>query len=81
MNQSKLSDLIRDLNLSNNQSQILASRLKERNILTHGTSISYYKSRESSLRKVFDDKDSFVFCANVKSLLLELGIWHYDAYG
>ena len=79
MNQSELNDLIRDLNLSRDQSQILASRLKERNMLTHGTSISYYKSRESSFRKFFNVKDSFAFCANVKGLLLELGIRHYDA--
>ena len=48
INQSELNDLIRDLNLSKDQSQSLASRLKERNMLTHDTSISYYKSRESS---------------------------------
>ena len=66
-----LNDLIRDLNLSKDKSQILTSRLNQRNRLTHGTSISYYKSRKSSFQKFFDVKDSFVFCANVKGLLLE----------
>ena len=39
---------------------------------------SYYKSKESSFRKFFDIKDSFVFCANVNGLLLKLGIRHSD---
>ena len=79
MNQSELNDLIHYLNLSMDQSQILALSLKERNMLTHDTSISYYKSRESSFRKFFDVKDSFVFCGNAKGLLPELRIRHYDA--
>ena len=45
MNQSEPNDLLRDLNLSKDQSKILASRLEERNMLTYGTSMSYYKSR------------------------------------
>ena len=48
-------------------------------MLTCSTSISYYKSKESSFRKFQDGKDSFVLCASVKRLLLELGIRHYDA--
>ena len=79
INQIELNDLIRDLNLSKNQSQILASRLKEKNLLTHGTSISYCKSRGSSFRQFFKVGDSFVFCANVESVLVELGIENYDA--
>ena len=47
-------------------------------MLTHGTSTSYYKSRESSFRMLFDVKDSFLFCANVKGLQLEVDILHYD---
>ena len=79
LNQSELNDLVRDLNISKDQSQILASILYERNMFTHDTSISYYKSRGSSFRKFFDVKDSFVFCASSKGLLLELGIRHCDA--
>ena len=37
------------------------------------------KSRESSFRKFFAVKDSFVFCASAKGLLLELGIRQYHA--
>ena len=62
INQIKMNDLISDLNLSKDQSQVLASWLKERNLLTHGTSQSHQV------------KDSFVFCTNVEGLLVELGI-------
>ena len=40
-NQDDLSDLIRDLGLSKTASEILASRLKERNLVTKETKISY----------------------------------------
>ena len=47
--------------------------------MTHGTRVSHYKSRESSFQQFFRVDDSFVFCANVESLLVELGIENYDA--
>ena len=79
INQTELNDLIHDLNLSKDQSQILASRLKEKNLLTHGMSVSHYKSRKSSFQQFFKVDDLFVFCANVESLLVELDIENYNA--
>ena len=67
INQIELNDLICGINLSKDQSQILASRLKEKNLLTHGTKVSHYKSRVSSFQQFFKVDDSFVFCANVES--------------
>ena len=40
--QNELSDLIRDLNLSKHSSELLASRLKEKNVLQPGTKITFY---------------------------------------
>jgi hypothetical protein len=40
--QNELSDLMRDLNLSKNSSELLASRLKEKNVLQPGTKITFY---------------------------------------
>jgi len=40
--QSELSDLIRDLNLSKDFSELLASKLKERNVLQPGIKITFY---------------------------------------
>ncbi|KAK4883549.1 hypothetical protein RN001_006868 [Aquatica leii] len=41
-NQQKLNDLIRDLNLSNESSELLASRLNEKNLLQPDTNITFY---------------------------------------
>lgn len=40
-NQDNLNDLVRDLNLSNTASELLASRLDDKNILEHGTKLLF----------------------------------------
>jgi hypothetical protein len=40
--QNELSDLIRDLNLSKDSSELLVSRLKEKNVLQPGAKITFY---------------------------------------
>jgi hypothetical protein len=40
--QNELSDLIRDLNLSKDSSELLPSRLKEKNVFQPGTKIAFY---------------------------------------
>ena len=52
-NQEDLSALVRDLGLSKKASEILASRLKQRNLLTPETKISYYRNRETELLSFF----------------------------
>ena len=42
----ELSDLIRDLNLSEEAAEILASRFKEKNCLRIGASITFNRTRE-----------------------------------
>jgi hypothetical protein len=42
LDQNELSDLIRDLNLSKDSSELLASRQKEKNVLKLGTKITFY---------------------------------------
>ena len=44
-NQEELSDLIRDLNLSKESSELLASRLNDRNLLQQGIKITFYRTR------------------------------------
>jgi len=43
--QGELNDLARDLNLSKESSELLASRLKEKNLLQPGTLITFYRKR------------------------------------
>ena len=49
--QGELNDLVRDLGLSKEGSLILASRLKEKDLLAWGTKVNVYKNRESGLLK------------------------------
>ncbi|KAI6651424.1 hypothetical protein LOD99_5231 [Oopsacas minuta] len=42
-NQAELNDLIRDLDLSKESSELLPSRLKEKNLLHQGTKVTLYR--------------------------------------
>ena len=77
LHQHELNDLVRDLDLSKDQSLVLASRLKEKKLLAPGTSVTFYKTRELSFRQFFDVKHPFVFCSKIESLLAELGVENY----
>ncbi|KAK5649680.1 hypothetical protein RI129_000709 [Pyrocoelia pectoralis] len=48
-NQQELNDLIRDLNLSKESSELLASRLNEKNLLQPDTNITFYRKRDKDL--------------------------------
>lgn len=50
-NQEELSDLIRELRLPNDGVELLASTLKENNLLSKGTKVSIYRTRDESFRK------------------------------
>ena len=45
--QHELNDLERDLGLSEKASEILASRLNEKNLLERGVKVSYFQTKES----------------------------------
>jgi len=77
--QGELSDLVRDLNLSKEQAEVLASRLKEKNNLSDGTKVTFYRNRESGLLRFFSKEDSLVFCNDVSGLLHTMGIENYSS--
>lgn len=60
-NQDDLNDLIRDLGLSKFAAEIMASRLKKRNLVTKETKILYYCKREKNLLKYFAEDDELYF--------------------
>jgi len=74
MNQDELSDLVRDLGLSKDKSELLASRLKEKKFLAPGTRITYYRSRERPFRKFFSKLPNLVYCNNIEGLVKEYKI-------
>jgi hypothetical protein len=71
--QNELSDLIRDLNLSKESSELLASRLNEKNVLHPGTKITFYRRREKDLLPFFTEDNKFYACGSVH-LVLKLGM-------
>ena len=76
--QINLSNLIRDLNLSKESSEVLASRLKDRNLLQHGTKITSYRTRDKEFVPFFDDQLNFVFCKDIPGVLMKLGVIEYS---
>ena len=72
--QHELNDLTRDLGLSKNPSEILASRLNEKNVLQQGVKVSYFRIRESTFLQHFRTDSFFLFCHNIPGLLKELGL-------
>ena len=51
--QESLNDLVRDLQLGKGKNELLASRLKERNLLKPGVTVSYYRRRTAELEVFF----------------------------
>ena len=72
LSQRDLNDLVRDLNLSKNQSELLASRLKGWNLLQKDTKITLYRKRHCDFEQFFSLEDGVVFCNDVYSVIEEL---------
>jgi hypothetical protein len=72
--QNELSDLIRDLNISEESSKLLASRLKENNVYHPGTKIAFYRRREKDLLPFFTEDNNLVFCNDIGNLLKKIGL-------
>ena len=76
--QNELSDLISDLNLSKNSSELLASRLKERNVLQPGKKITFYRRKEKDSLLFFTKENNLVFCNGIGNLLKKIGLSEYS---
>ena len=74
-----MSDLVRDLNLSKEAAEILASRLKDKNCLRTGGSITFYQTREKKLLLYFSEQDELVYCKDIEGLVLKMGMPQYRA--
>jgi len=75
--QRELNVLARDLNLSKESSELLASRLKEKNLLKPGTLITFHRKRHEGLFPYFTQENEIVYCNNVEGLLKMLGVVEY----
>lgn len=77
IDQHNLSDFIRGLNLFNESSEVLASRLKDQNLLQHDTKIIFYRSRNKEFVPFFDDELNLIFCKDIPAVLMEVGVTEY----
>ena len=77
-NQHNLSDLIRDLSLSKESPKVLPSRLKDLNLLQHGTKTTFYRTGEKEFLPFFDDQLKFAFCKDIPGVLMKLGVTEYS---
>jgi hypothetical protein len=76
--QSELNDLIRELQLTKEKSELLGLRLREKNMLASGVKFSWYRNREKEFRKYYAQEDQLVFCTDISNLLHQLGEREYD---
>ena len=79
--QVQLNDLTRNLCLSKESAHLLGSRLKESNILASNTKCSYYRNRDEYLRKYFSIDHKFVYCNDIKGLIMTIGISYNSRNG
>ena len=77
-NQFELNNLVRDLNLSKETSEVLTSRLNEKNLLQPGTNITFFGRREKDLLPYFSKENNLVFCNDVGGLLQKMGLAEYN---
>ena len=77
--QDDLSDVMRDLNLPKESTELLASCLKERNFQQAKTNVTSCRNREANFLPYFKQYEEIVVCNNAEPLLMELDIVHYEA--
>ena len=78
ISQTELNDLVRDLNLSKQQSELLASRLQQWNLVHPDVRISTFRKRNADLMKFFKYENELCSCTDVDGLLVALNL-HHDA--
>lgn len=72
LSQRDLSNLVQDLNLSKNQSELLTSSLKGWNLLHKDTKITLDRKRHCDFEVFFSFEDGVVFSNDVYSVMEEL---------
>ena len=70
---SDLNDIVRDLNLSKKQAELLGYRLKGWNLPRQDTKVCFYRGRHQEFKDFFSKEDGVVFCNDVCSVVEVLG--------
>ena len=61
--------LVRVIELPKNAAELLAFRLHERNLLTSGTKVTFFRFREQVFLPFFTMQNGFVYCNDMHDLL------------
>lgn len=70
---AELNDLIRELEMPKDKSEMLASRLKERGLAASDVKITFYRSRHERFAQYYAKEEHFVYCKYVNGLFQEFG--------
>lgn len=76
INQYELNDLVRDLGLNKEESELLASRMSQWNLLTKETKVTSFRTRHEQFSKFFEKTDQICFCNDIEGLMEGLGFEH-----
>ena len=65
--------------MSKESSEVLASRLKEKNLLESGTLVTYCRNRDAKFSPFFRQTTDLVYCSDPEQILLLIGVGQYNA--
>jgi hypothetical protein len=71
-NQDDLDDLVRDLNLTKSGAELLASRLKQWNLLQPTCKTTRYRSRNATLSTFYITEENLCYCHDIVGLFEEI---------
>ena len=74
--QEDLNDLARDLYLSKQQSELLASRLKQWNLVQEDVRITSFRNRNKDFASFLDMENRLCYCTNIPGLFTSLRLPH-----
>lgn len=77
--QEELNDLVRDLSLSKDKAELLASRLKQKHLLEKGVKVSHYRKRNRDLETFFTVDGQLCYCHDIIGLFTGLSLDHVSA--
>lgn len=76
LDQAELNDLVRDLELTKEKAELLASRMLQWNLVKSETRVTVYRNRNADMLKFFKKEDSICYCVDVDELMNHLGMKH-----
>ena len=76
INECELNDLVRDLNLPKVKAELLASRLKQWNLLQSGVKVFSFRTCQQSLAQFFSMKGRLVYCTDIVGIMQEFEYSH-----